>query len=313
MPSDVPGMTARAWLIQTVASILAFSVAVILTNVAIDIYGLFRNSQGRHLAVYGDERIAKYLLSERYAPDNFDAVLIGSSVSANWNTGRIDCLRVYNESLNGGNIVEEKTIADQALASQRIKVAIVVIHPYLTSSHDFETVRLTPRENFAALGSESLLEAYEDEVRVRLHHGTPDCDEFGTHDFGDAPKILNATLRKMMAPGADFDVDQIALSAHRALVNELHAAQVRIVYVIPPISQALLVSKDQAFAHYMKLMLQGKPDQELVIDFLSDEFLEFRKNGANFTDGVHLSSQAARTIVAVINDRLTASIGKDVH
>lgn len=310
MLSDVRRMTARAWLVQTVVLLLVMAIAVVLLNVTIDIYGLFRNSQGHRLAVYGDKRIAKYLLSRRYVPGNFDALLIGSSISANWNTSGIACLRVYNESLDGGNIVEEKAVAGQALESHRIKVAIVIINPYLTSSHEFETTPLTPRENFAALGSQSLLEAYKDQIRGKLNHSSPPCDEFGTYDLDNSPTKLNATLRKMMAPGAEFDIDEAALNAHRALIAGLRAANVRTVYVIPPISQALLIFKDRAFAHYSELMLKGKPDREPVIDFLSDEFLEFRENPENFRDGVHLNNRAARQVVSVLNDRLAAFFGK---
>jgi len=51
-------------------------------------------------------------------PANFDAVLIGSSMSANWNTSKIKALRVYNESMSAANIVEEKALVDHALSRQ---------------------------------------------------------------------------------------------------------------------------------------------------------------------------------------------------
>src|SRR5215468_6006177 len=92
-----------------------FGALIICANAAADIYGLFREPEHRSLRIYGDERLAKYLLSTRYVPANFDGVLIGTSASANWDTGKMRSLRLYNESLNGGNIVEEKAILDQLL------------------------------------------------------------------------------------------------------------------------------------------------------------------------------------------------------
>ena len=68
-----------------------------------------------HILVYGDERVAKYLMNERYVLANFNAVMIGSSVSANWRLDQIVQLRTFNNSVNGGNIVEEKSMVDQVL------------------------------------------------------------------------------------------------------------------------------------------------------------------------------------------------------
>lgn len=301
-------MKPRTWLLQTIGIMAVFAAAAVSLNMYLDIYGIFRAPQGRHLTIYGDERIAKYLLSEKYVPGNFNALLIGSSVSGNWNTGQLHNMRVYNESLNGGNIVEEKSVADQALARHRIHFAIVIVHPFLTSSHGFETVRLTPRENSAALGSESLLDAYKEKVRIRFHHGKPRFDEFGTDDFGDAPKKLNATLQKMMAPGSPFEVDEIARKSYSDLISELHFQNIPIVFVIPPVSEQLLVSKRAAFDLYSKTMLAETAPQDKVIDFTSDTYRDFRGDPNNFVDGIHLRPNAAQKVMSLLDQQLQAWI-----
>ena len=304
MPSDNLAMTARQWLMETIGGIASLLFVVVLVNMSIDVYGIFRDTEGRHLPVYGDERVAKYLLSEKYVPKNFDAILIGSSVSANWNTHGIDGFRVYNESLEGGNIVEEKAIADQALASLQIKIAILIVDPYLTASHDFNTVRLTPRENLEALGSLNLLDAYKSEARIKLHLERGEFDEFGTDDFGDIPNKLNPHLQKLMAPGSDFYIDEFAMSNYKALVDELHAAKIQIVFVVPPVSQLIFASKANAFVSYSREILVNKSDRDLIIDFRSDEFAGFRRDQNNFKDGVHLTNQAAREVITEINARI---------
>jgi hypothetical protein len=297
-------MTARQWLTETIGATASLLLVIVLVNMSIDIYGIFRDTKGRHLPVYGDERVAKYLLSEKYVPNNFNAILIGSSVSANWNTHGIDGFRVYNESLDGGNIVEEKAIADQALASSQIQAALLIVHPYLTASHDFNTVRLTPRENWEALGSLNLLDAYKSEVRVKLHLGRQEFDEFGTDDFGDIPNKMNPHLQDLMAPGSDFYVDEIAMSNYKALIDELHAARIPIVFIVPPLSQAIFASKADAFASYSRGILANESDRDLIIDFTSDEYTGFRSDQNNFKDGVHLTNQAAREVIAEINARI---------
>jgi hypothetical protein len=297
-------MTARRWLTETIGSTLLLLVVIVLINMSIDIYGIFRDAKGRHLPVYGDERLAKYLLSEKYIPSNFNAILIGSSVSANWNTHGIDGFRVYNESLDGGNAVEVKDIADRALANSQIQAAVLIVHPYLTASHDFNTVQLTPHLNSEALGSLNLLDAYKSEAEIKLHLGRQEFDEFGTDDFGDIPNKMNPHLQKLMAPGSDFYIDEIAMSNYKALIDELHAARIPIVFVVPPIWQPILVSKADAFASYSHGILADKSDRDLVIDFTSDEFAGFRNDRNNFKDGVHLTNQAAQEVIAEINTKV---------
>lgn len=304
MPSDKQPMSARAWLFEAIGVTALLLIAAVLINMSLDVYGIFRNAKGRHLVVYGDERVAKYLLSEKYVPENFNALLIGSSVSANWNTGGIEGLRVYNESINGGNIVEAKAITDRTLSSSRIRAVLLIVHPYLTSSHEFETVQLTPRENLAALGSQSLLDAYKSEARIKLRLAKPELDEFGTDDFGDIPQKMNPHLQKLMAPGTEFTIDASAMASYKALVDELHSANIRIIYVIPPVTQSIYLSKVNAFANYSHAALENRSEEDRVIDFTSDEFMDFRSDPGNFKDGVHLTNQSARQVVAIINTKL---------
>jgi len=203
-------------LIVTVSIALLLAAAVVSANVAVDIYGLFRDPTQRSLRPYGDERLAKYLLSLRYVPANFDGALIGTSVSANWPTGNMQSSRLYNESLEGGNIVEEKAILEQLLVCPRIRAAILIVHPWLTATHDMKTVELAPREVWGALGSKHLFDAYKNVVDIRLGREPQLFDGAGTETFGEGTKKLNEHLRAMMWPGAEFDIDPIALAAYRA-------------------------------------------------------------------------------------------------
>jgi lysophospholipase L1-like esterase len=111
-------------------------------------------------------------------------------------------------------------------------------------------------------------------------------------------------MQKLMAPGTAFSIDETAMKSYRDLVNELHALNIRIVYVIPPLSQSVFSLKPIAFANYTRAALANKLEQDQVIDFTSDEFADFRRNGGNFKDGVHLTNEAAQRVVAAINARL---------
>jgi hypothetical protein len=303
-------MSSRRWLVVTIATALAAVALVVGVNGALDVYGLFRDPRGRALPVYGNERIAKYLLGKRYVQANFDGVLIGSSVSANWSVGTMESARLYNESMNNGNIVEEKALLDQVLESGGPGLALLVVHPFMTSSHESNSVTLTPREYWGALGSLNLLDAYKNAFKIRLHREQQVFDVAGTQDFGDGTKKLNARLQAMMLGSADFEIDPVALQSYREVVATLHERRVAVGYIIPPTVESIFTPKREAFRKYVSLMLVDRSPEDRVLDFTADEFAPFRADAANFSDGVHLRVAGARTVTAVVDGRLKSWIAE---
>ncbi|HEX7838906.1 MAG TPA: hypothetical protein VF469_15620 [Kofleriaceae bacterium] len=294
----------RSWLIATVATALVAAGLVAGANAAADIYGVFRDPAHRTLSVYGDDRVAKYLLSTRYVQANFDGVLIGSSMSGNWDTGKMQSLHLYNESLNGGNMVEEKAIVDHLLERPGIRAALVVVHPFLTASHEFNTVQIGPREIWGALGSQNLFDAYKSALKIRLGREEQAFDAAGTEDMGEDAKKLNATLQAMMKPGTDFEIDPIALAAYRDIVAALRARHIPIAFVIPPTAEPLFTLKRDAFRRYAEALLGTRRPDERLLDFSSDEFAAFRQDASQFSDGVHLRGHGAQKITAIIDEHL---------
>jgi hypothetical protein len=296
-------MNTRRWLVVTLATTLAVLALAVGTNAAVDIYGLFRNPAQRSLRVYGNERVAKYLMSRGYVQANFDGVFIGSSVSANWNVGAMHSVRLYNESVNGGNIVEENAILDQLLESGGTGLALILVHPYLTSSHESNGVTLAPREYWGALGSLNLLDAYKNALKIRLGREAQLFDSAGTQDFGDGTKALNPTLRAMMLGTADFEIDPLALQRFHDVVAKLHARRIPVGFVIPPTANPLFVPKREAFTKYTSIVLAGRSSADRVLDFSDTEFAQLREPG-NFSDGVHLRPAAAARLTAAMDDRI---------
>jgi hypothetical protein len=294
-------MQTRSWLLMTISMILGGGGALLGFNISVDLYGLYRHTEGRRLVVYGDERVTKYLLNARYVPENFNSILIGSSASANWDMRGIEKLRVYNDSLNGGNIVEEKALVDSALSRPGISIAFLLVHPYLTSSHEFETVKLIPQLRVSALGSQSLWDAYKDILKIRLHRSQLMTDYAGTTDLGIYPSELTATLKHLWRPDADFELDPIALGAYREVVAKLRAHNIQIVFVVPPTFEDLLQRKWAAFDKYTRIIRSEMAAGDEWIDFTSGAHADFRKNRSNFGDGVHLVPKAAEQVVSYIN------------
>jgi len=292
-------MRPRYWLLSTISIILIASAAIAGLNAAIDIYGLYRPTRGLCLGVYGDPRVAKYLLSMRHVPENFNAILTGASISANWDVKRIEKLRVYNGSITGGTIVEEKAVIDAALERPGISVAFLLVHPALTWSHEFRTVEMTPGLKRSALGSLSLWDAYKDMARIRLglRPATFDCS--GTETFLSMPSAMNINMRQMWnAP--EFTVDPIALRAWRTLIAGLRRRRVQLIFIVPPTSESLLRTKGVPLQIFMERMRSAIGPSDLWIDFLRPEYKEYRES-RNFSDGVHLFPASANRVVEQIN------------
>jgi hypothetical protein len=101
-------MTARRWIVFTVATLvggIAFSTAL---GIAVDPYGLFRDPTGRKLPIYVSTSVrrAKFLMNKRYVPANFDGLLVGASQSLLWSLPNLSVARVFNDSVGGQNTVE---------------------------------------------------------------------------------------------------------------------------------------------------------------------------------------------------------------
>src|ERR1700761_2172986 len=124
-------MTPKLWLAIVIGSTLAVGAAIAGSSYALDIFGVFHNPAGRSLSVQYNERTGKALLNLRYVPVNFDAVLIGGSSTANWGTNALTFAHVYNESIYGANMAEEKALVEDALPRAHFRYAICVISPYL--------------------------------------------------------------------------------------------------------------------------------------------------------------------------------------
>jgi hypothetical protein len=301
-------MNARKWLLATLTVTAALVACCAAFNVTVDPYGIFRDPTGRKLAGYGDERLAKYLLNARYVPANFDSLLIGPSVCANWPVADIKTLRIYNESLNGGDITELKSLVDNSMASWRPKVALLIVTPYVTLSHEFKTVSMTPGLRWGALGSLNLVYAYKEWTLRELGRGTPVFDHVGSEDFADRRFPLNANLKRLLDPAEPgFDIDPEAMQAYRGLIMELQAHEVPIVFIVPPMADELYRPKQQAFRTYADTLLRMSTERDRVIDFTSDEFKDQWSGQADsFTDGMHLRQAAAAKVMGIIGERLHA-------
>jgi UDP:flavonoid glycosyltransferase YjiC (YdhE family) len=79
---------------------------------------------------------------------------------------------------------------------------------------------------------------------------------------------------------------------YRALVQELAARGVRIVYVTYPMYEPAYEPNKAAYDRYLAAMRKWMPPAP-IIDFNEPQYSSFRADAANFIDAVHLSASGS--------------------
>lgn len=296
-------MTYRRWNISVLVIVLAAITAAAAIDYKVNFYGLFGDASGIKCFVYNNERITKYLFAYNYIPRNFDGLLIGSSSSDNWNTGELTGIRMYNVSLSGANITEEDLIVDKVLQASRPKLALFLIHPYLTLTFGRKTRYMNPQEYWGGLGSLQLFLGYWRGWKIRHGYARQEFNEFGRYDFIVPPQAL-APMQLQAQAETDFFVDTRAIEEYRDVLERVRSSHARIVAVIPPLRMEYWKAMRIPFEEYCSRMRALFHQDEPVIDLNDQEFEDFRTDQENYQDEVHLSNRGATKIIQIINKRL---------
>jgi len=292
-------MTSRTWILRAFA---VFAVVLCLNFAAafvIDPYGLFRDPRGRQLRVVFSARKAKFLLSERYVPENYDALLIGPSNGENWDLGSIPGYRFYNESILGSNVVELKRIVDQVLPLGHFKLAVFIIYPSMTDKHDLQD-GLDAVSNTEAFGSLHLYVHEAAQVLSALH--LP-AGRLSAADGATPLKVLPRHLEEGHFPASIYQLDPVAVTAYAQMVQSLQERGARIVYVVPPLYEGCRKANAadlEAHTHAMQRLLPTAP----IIDLNGPEFEAFRKDPTNYFDCFHVEAEGAAQIDEYLAQRI---------
>ena len=302
-------MNARKFCLRIFLYAIAIMGVLVAVNWYIDIYGLFRNSTGRDISIYSDERTAKYLLAHRYVPDNFDGYILGPSLSANMDPQVIEGPKIYNLSMMGANITEESAVVRKAMERKIPSLVIICVHPYLTLDHGMKTGMINEREYFGALGSASLYKSYALWMirKMNLAPGKYPSKQFngsGYNDYGVT--LVKMPVEEKIAEQLTRDdaikttIDPVAWEEFKSLVNELNQKNVKVIAYFHPLPFPIYDKFRGPLDEYKKTMdgfLNGKAD---VIDFNSPSYESFTKDLTNYIDHGHLSYKGQEYILKEI-------------
>lgn len=308
-------MSSAAFLKLTFAIVLGLTGFIVLVNISFDIYGLFRNAAGRELPVYHNERVAKYLLSYRYVPANFNTIVIGTSLSANLDLSPYaegSSYKTYNASVMGANVSELTPILTKCLEGG-VKNVILCVSPYMIKNAGEKEVELNKKLYYSALASKNLLETYT-VAGLRYFNVLPgkypkgQIDKNGVNRFeslfagGPVEKKIDVVLKKER--DKDFALDKKAIEElhHLFLLLEENAVQYLIYF--HPVPSKFYEGKKTHYKSFEDKVRALLPDSTKLLNFNSGEYSWFTGNNKNYIDHGHLSPSGARTVSKLLSDQL---------
>jgi hypothetical protein len=277
-------------------------------NVMRDEYGLFWDTQGKSYSILHNDRYSKYLFSFNYIPQNFDAFLMGPSVSAEIDVRKLRGLKVYNISLGGGNVTELKYLAENIIQRGRLKAIIICLYPYMTKDHGCKTTYIHPQVYWGALGSRELLNFYVN--KVLIHKGWRPrlaIDDYGYLRASRTGMGVTATKTSRTNPvGANSEdlyvVDEQAYRELDEIIQMARRRQIKIFGYYHPVW--LGAFDEQRFLTYKTKIDHLFGTDDMIWDMNTDDFIAFRGNPDNYNQTAHLTEKGADFVRQGIQDKL---------
>ncbi len=302
-------MTFRKFFFRSFLVSLALATAFVLFNVCMDEFGLFGKVKGRRIRIYTAEMTTKYLLSYRYIPENFDALIIGPSLSDQLDPRKIKGYRVYNLSLLMGNVSELRQSVENVLNRGKVRLVILCLNPYLTRDARVWDKRLRPESLYSVLGSTFTFKFYNAMIKCRLD---PKDDSFTESWSGYSRPIqkvpsVEAAIDDFAAKVKEVhSINPTAFEQLKELLQLARARGARIFAYYHPMPYKVFAASEPSFRSYQQEINTLFDGRDLVWDFNTPAYDAFRKNPANYIDHGHLSVAGAEFVVGELNRLLAA-------
>ena len=300
-------MTSKKFLITTFIIFSAIVLFVIGLNYYSDDFGLFRSHSERR--IWALEKTSKYLMSFKYIPENYNAVLVGSSVSANLDTRKLAGYKVYNLSMNSGNITELKYPLDVLIESGKIKAVIFCLYDYTTKNSGVKGNQLSEKEYLGSLYSTIPFEVMKYKIKFKLGMGN-DVFKYSQNGFNNFNitkthvKFDVVNFEYMQKPKIEMHIDGTAYEELKVIIDRLHKRNIRIYGFFYPIYKDWfeIYEKNGSWIEYKNRIL-GVFDEtkDVIVDMNTEDYIYISSSKGSYTDG-HLSNDGAEEVLKVINE-----------
>lgn len=296
-------MTSRRFVGTSLLLYLVATASLAGVHVVADPFGLFRSTGGPTRTSYGDERAARYLMSLRYIPENFDGLLVGMSLSGNIDTSRLTGVRVYNASINGGTVTEIALVAANALRLGSMKILVVGFGPQLVGRSGFLTDSMKPRERLSALGSVQSLRMFASQLAVALGWKRWPCTPYGVNAFQlmappRTPDEVGKVIRESCVNPSPLPVDEEAFREFAGMVRAAHERGTRVLVYYHPVPRACYVNWGDSHRVLRERVAALLEPGDLAVNFNDDAYRAFTEDPANYFDTMHLTGQGAERVLA---------------
>jgi hypothetical protein len=295
-----------AWMVEIILLIAVAAGVFAWFNLRQDVLGLHGRSP---VEIYALERYSKYLMSYRYVPEHYDGILLSNSVAANWDTGQFTQYHVFNAGLRGSTIAEEKLIVDNAVNRGHMKIAIIVLLPSLTGSHDMRTAYMTPHDYTASFGSVQTLiidtqEAME-RFGPRLHlPASAAKHKFEPDGAMNFPMARSASTVVPPLDETEIQGDPVAVDELRQVLENLHAHGVKVYGVYAPLYAPRWQMQGPELRAWMACTTALFAPGDTIIDLNDGQLAAVEADRENFPDYLHLTSEAASKVTANVVARI---------
>jgi hypothetical protein len=284
------------------------AVIVVGINVAIDLYGLFRPLDNRKIVVHNSERISKYLLAYRYIPEQFNTVLVGTSLSANLDVAPYADtteFRIYNASVTGVNLTELQPIVEKTIEGG-MKQVVVCISPYMVETSGSKEVDLNRKIYYGAYGSMDLYQTYfvgiirhMDLMPRKFPKGQ--INEFGVNDYSPLFKVRDvaASIDEQVEKhrNTKLKVDTIAVRELKYVFNLMEKNNVKYIAYFHPYPAKIYDNSLANQLEFRKLIKTIIPDTTRIVDFNTPEQRPFTSDLSNYMDHGHLNDKGQKTVM----------------
>ena len=292
------------WCYGFIITTVLLLVSIVASNYYLDFYGMYRDSKGRELRVYTNDRLSKYLLSLNYIPSNFDGLLIGSSATESYDLTKIDNFRIYNTSVSAGNATEAKLIADNVFSVTPMKIVIFSMNPYLTFRHGTLRNSMHSRERWRTLFSTQALITEAAALLYSLFGIGSSTDAWGRKrlPMDSNPENQWPDLNHSVYLRTNED----AFDEYENLIKTARLQGARVIGFNPPMySKKYHLEKDLYDSYTRRVSSIFMPNEQ-IIDFMVSKYDTYNNNPLNFIDGYHLSADGleffSSELVKAINE-----------
>ncbi len=299
-----PGANTR-WFLVTLGLTVIFSLSFVLLNVRLDLFGLYGKDNAR---VHTLDRYSDHLLSYRYVPDHFDEILLGNSVTTDWDTSLLPAHRIFNFSTFGSNLHEQKIEAENMIRFGHLRTAYILLHPTMMNTVALPTAYLGEQDRQSAFGSTQLLLVYARILSERLAAARagsalpPVYFPSGGRVFA-IPRVARYTKQ----PPQYFLIHPQAVADLRDLLTEFREHGIRVYFIVAPLYKPLEDLAAEEYRNFREKMRAVAGPDMVTFDLDSDPSLQaLRTDDGSYPDFTHLTPAATRPVLMALAKQMEA-------